>query len=301
MSYTLFASATAADLAAKSDKYATSNKTTSFTAAPGNVYLVDTTSGVVTATLPAASVAGQSLVLKRVAGTNPVTVVRAGSDTIGAAAITADITLDNESWELVSSGSGQWNLTAGNKTLAALDARYLGAQAPVDHGVIAWSVPIDFATQQSAMSIEIGAGTLRLTRIRRVPPGNITNLIIYVNVGGSTLSNCFAALYSAAGSLLGQTADQSTNWQSLGPKVMPLVGGAVAVPAGDYYVGLWYNGTTAPTVQRSGTGVAGTQLNLGQAAADYNAAYANTGLTTTAPPTIGAKTSSALRFWVAVS
>jgi hypothetical protein len=122
-----------------------------------------------------------------------------------------------------------------------------------------------------------------------------------VTTPGSSLSNCFGALYTAAGALVGQTADMSTAWQSSGLQTMPLVGGPYNVAAGDYYVGLWYNGTTAPTINRSGHGFAAPQTNLGQSAAQYNAAFANTGLTTTAPATIGAKTSGVLHFWVAIS
>lgn len=110
--------------ATKVDKFTTQAKTASFTAAPWLFYLVDTTGGAVTATLPAANVAGQQLAIKLNAGTTAVTVVPAGTDTIGAAATTASITLASEVWEFISSGSGQWNLVAGNKSLASLDGRY---------------------------------------------------------------------------------------------------------------------------------------------------------------------------------
>lgn len=110
--------------ATKVDRYTTQSKTASFTAAPGFVYLVDSTAGAVVATLPAANVAGQSLIIKWDTGANAVTVQRAGSDTIGAAATSATLQLANEVWEFTSSGSGQWNLTGGNKTLSSLDARY---------------------------------------------------------------------------------------------------------------------------------------------------------------------------------
>lgn len=172
---------------------------------------------------------------------------------------------------------------------------------PVDHGLIAWTVPIDYATASSLLSVEASAGTLRLTRIRRVPAGPATNIVIYVQTAGATLSNCFAALYTAAGSLVGQTADQSTPWQSVGVKTMAISGGPISIPAGDYYAGLWYNGTTAPTVLRSGMGSNGPQANLGQSDGNYNTALADTGLAATAPSNIGTQTRSALRWWAALS
>ncbi len=110
----------------KVDKYTTQDKTASFTATAGFIYLIDSAAGAVVATLPAANVAGQSLVVKWSAGSNTVTVQRAGSDTIGAATTSAVMGLASEVWEFISSGSGQWNLTGGNKTLTSLDGRFAG-------------------------------------------------------------------------------------------------------------------------------------------------------------------------------
>jgi hypothetical protein len=171
---------------------------------------------------------------------------------------------------------------------------------PEDHGLIAWSVPIDYAAASSLMSA-IGAGVLHLTRIRRVPAATITNLHSHVAVAGATLTagQCFAALYTAAGTLLGVTASQHTAWQSVGSKTMALTA-PVAVPAGDYYVGLWYNGTTAPTMIRSGSGTGGSNT-VGQVSGSFNSSSADTGLTTTAPATLGAQTAAAIRYWVALS
>lgn len=115
--------ATAAD-ALKADTYTTQSKTASFTAVPGFIYLIDSTSGAVVVTLPAASTAGQTFATKWSAGSNTVTLQRAGSDTIGPSTTSAVMGLTNEVWEFVSSGSGQWNLVGGNKPLTALDGRY---------------------------------------------------------------------------------------------------------------------------------------------------------------------------------
>lgn len=174
---------------------------------------------------------------------------------------------------------------------------------PEDNGLIGWSCPVDYARDVSLASVEVAAGTLRLSRIRRLPAASITNLHLIVTTAGSglTAGQCFAALYTAAGALIGVTADQSTAWASSGVKSMAIAGGPVSVAAGDYYVGFWYNGTTAPTVLRAGLGSTSGMATIGQASGTFNAANANTGLTTTAPASLGTQTASLLRWWVAVS
>lgn len=172
---------------------------------------------------------------------------------------------------------------------------------PADHGLIAWTVPLDVAGDSSRLSVEGAAGTLLLTRIYRIPPCSITNVHICVTAAGVTLSNSFAALFAADGDLIGQTANQSVPWQSVGLKTMALVGGPYAFAGGDAYVGFWYNGTTAPNVGRSGEGAVSAQANFGLSAGSYNTAAADTGLTTTAPATFGAQSEATLRWWAAVS
>lgn len=172
---------------------------------------------------------------------------------------------------------------------------------PADHGLIAWSVPLDVASNSSLLSVEGGAGTLLLSRIRRIPSGLITNVHICVTNAGSGLTNGFAALFTAAGAQVGQTANQATAWQSVGMKTMALAGGPYAFAGGDAYVGFWYTGTTAPGVCRSGQGAIGAQATFGQSSGSFNAAIADTGLTTTAPSSLGAQSAATLHWWVAVS
>jgi hypothetical protein len=173
------------------------------------------------------------------------------------------------------------------------------AALPADHGFLGWTAPIAYSLSSSLLSVEVGAGTLRCVRVRRCTPSTVSNLWVYVATAGVTLSNCFAALFDSSGNLLGQTADQSTAWQSIGGKQMALVTPVAA--AGDLIVGLWYNGTTAPTLQRTGPGSSSAQMNINQSGSAFNCFNADTGLTTAAPSVIGARTSSALQWWAAVS
>ncbi|MFI7073568.1 hypothetical protein [Micromonospora sediminicola] len=173
------------------------------------------------------------------------------------------------------------------------------AQVPADRGWLAWTQPPHVLVAGSALA---PAGTLQLRRLRRVPAGQVTNIVTFLTVAGSSLTagQCFAALYTAAGALVAQTGDQSTAWASIGLKVMPLAGGPYQVTGGDYYVGLWFNGTTGPAIVRSGT-VSAALTNVGLSAPNFDMASANTGLTTTAPATLGAQTASVFEWWIALS
>lgn len=157
-------------LSGKAPVYATQSKTASFTAAPWNSYLVDSTAGAVTVTLPPASAGGQFAV-KWVAGANPVTLQRAGSDTIGTTgATTATLALANEIWEFLSDGATAWNLIGGNKTLASLDGRFVKrgdlAISARDYGATGDGSTDDTAALQNAVN---AAATLGAALF--LPPG----------------------------------------------------------------------------------------------------------------------------------
>lgn len=169
---------------------------------------------------------------------------------------------------------------------------------PADHGLLAWSY--DIAVCSSGTIIPT-AGLLQLVKLKLDQAALITNLVMHMTAAGVTLTagQNFAALYSSAGALLSVTADQSTAWQSSGLKSMAL---AVpqTVPAGDVYVGFWSNGSTLPTPSRSNLGHSAAG-NVGLSAPNLRFATANTGLTTTAPPTFGAQTALFTGWWVAVN
>ncbi|MEU8334806.1 hypothetical protein [Micromonospora tulbaghiae] len=172
-------------------------------------------------------------------------------------------------------------------------------QIPADRGYLAWTQP-PYAL--SAGSVPTTAGTLYLRRLRRVPAGQATSIITHVVTAGTTLTTgqCFAALFTAAGALVAQTADQSTAWASTGLKTMTLAGGPYPLTAGDYYVGIWFNGTTGPSIIRSAS-ISTVLTNAGLTAGNYEAASANTGLTTTAPASVGTQTAQVFEWWFALA
>lgn len=104
----------------------TAVKTTNYTAAANEFVQVDATSGAIVVTLPAASVAGQTVVVKRTEfGGNSVTVQRAGSDTIGTGAATSVAIVATEGLTLVSTGAGTWMIPTQSQSLTGLDTRYM--------------------------------------------------------------------------------------------------------------------------------------------------------------------------------
>lgn len=172
-------------------------------------------------------------------------------------------------------------------------------QLPADRGFLAWSYAPSAVSGSTALPT---AGTLYLTRIRRVPAGPVTSISIVLAAAGVTLTSgqCFVALFTDAGVLAGTSADQSTAWTGVaGIRTAALAGGPYAHPGGDLYVGMWFNGTTGPTIPRFGAFAGMT--NVGLAVPNFESATANTGLTTAAPGTLGTQVAAAFQYWCALS
>lgn len=146
------------------------------------------------------------------------------------------------------------------------------------------------------------AGRLELVKLKLAQSASVTNIVMHVATVGNTLTSgqCFAVLYTGAGTRVGVTATQDVAWVSLGVKTMALASGPFACAAGDYYVGFWFNGTTGPALARQGA-LANTMTNIGLSSPSFLSATADTGLTTTSPPTIGAMTSAANVWYAALT
>jgi hypothetical protein len=122
------------------------------------------------------------------------------------------------------------------------------------HGYLAWTSDPALST---VSAIPTTAGTMYTARLFTPVAITVTNVAMSVATGGGTLtaSNNRVALYDSAGNLYSGSisADQTTAWGSSGIKVMAL-GAPQSVPAGYFDVGLWWNGTTGPTLHRIGNG-----------------------------------------------
>lgn len=166
----------------------TATKTTTYTAAVGELVVADATSAAFTVTLPSAATAGfgsQVAVRKIDSTTHAVTVQRAGSDTINASATSVTLALADEVMTFTSDGTSKWSVSAGFKSLATLDDRYkLRGEAYEDSAdyTVRDGVTDDIAGLESWVAASIGtanpvsnvrtaskalylsAGTYRITR-----------------------------------------------------------------------------------------------------------------------------------------
>lgn len=162
-----------------------------------------------------------------------------------------------------------------------------------DFSYVGWTQdPFNFTSTTQITA----SGTLQVCQVRIPVAATVTNIIMRVTTGGGTLTSgqSFAALYDPNKSLLSVTADQSTAWTSVGLKTMAL-SVAQSVAAGIYYVAFWSVGTTMPIFQ---SGASTTMVNAGLSGATSRFAIADTGLTTTAPPTMGAFTATSLAYGI---
>lgn len=165
--------------------------------------------------------------------------------------------------------------------------------APSDQALISWAYDPTIA---NATSILPAAGVMYMARLPITAAINISNIMLDITTAGAGLTTAGAAIYQN-GLLVGQTADQSTNWITTNSKTMPLSGGPVAVTAGYVYIAIWANGTTLPTLAR---GVGRSNINIGTTVSNYRFASSGSGITT-APAALGALTASSISWWLAVS
>lgn len=173
----------------------------------------------------------------------------------------------------------------------------LGICRPSDHGLAAWTFDPAIITQ--GPSLVPAAGTMHVVRFR-AEGATCSAIGIHVGTPGSGLTNAYAALYTDAGALIAVTQDQSTAWAVGGPKTMPLVGGTKPLTPGAWYrVAFWWTGTTAPQLSRA-TSNNTVIINYNQTTPNLRVATANTGLTNTAPGTMGALTGANITWFVAL-
>lgn len=170
-----------------------------------------------------------------------------------------------------------------------------GSWTPTNYSFISWAYDIAYILNQTAPTTGIG----QLIKLRIPVATTITNILIGINTAGVGLANCYVALFQND-ILLGQSANQSANWQSTGMKKIPLSSPQV-VNAGTVDVMFWVGSATiTPSFGRAG-GIA--TIAGGLTGSNLRWATHSTGLTTTAPSTItsGGRTSGTIAYWAAVS
>ena len=132
---------------------------------------------------------------------------------------------------------------------------------PADGGYAGWSFDPACGTASPGLTLA-GAGVLSLIKIPVRFLTTVSNVYIDIITAGATLTlnQCFAGLYTAAGSLIATSANQSVAWVGTGFITMALTGAPFTIggtaAGGFVWVALLWNGTTAPLLYR-GSGPTG--------------------------------------------
>lgn len=175
--------------------------------------------------------------------------------------------------------------------MSALDASEVGYRA--------WSFDGACAVNTQILT----AGTLNVVRLWLDEFGGVSpiaSVSTVVATAGATLTNVGFALYSAAGALLTSSVNANgataTAFQTVGLKVVTFT--SQNISPGSFYVAFWTTGTTQPTLAGGSTRAS---MNGPLATPNLRFATANTGLTTTAPSTLGAQTGAPTALWVAAA
>jgi hypothetical protein len=178
----------------------------------------------------------------------------------------------------------------------------LGGWAATDQGFLTWAFDPVAATQTSSV---VTSGTANVVKVKLTGTTNVTGFLLSIGAAASTPGGTgnFGALYNSSKTLLGTSADQSASWNTSGVKQANFVAasaGSLTNLAPDwYYFVFWMTWTgTAPTVR---AGVNSSIVNASLTAANSRYATADTGLTTTAPATLGTFAASNPSWWVALT
>jgi hypothetical protein len=181
-------------------------------------------------------------------------------------------------------------------------------------GLLAESVNFNDAVNTVILSVaNVTAGAVLASAIPLATENTVSKIWLDVTTAGGTLTSgdCWALLFNSSGTLIGKSASQHTAWQTAG------LGGATAggttltavttgslsnLPAGVYYGGVVYTGTTAPTFACLTSSAELVNLGTTVAAANFRAAVVATGVTTTpANVTLTSATLAQQRLWVGLS
>lgn len=234
--------------------------------------------------------------------------VSGGSTNSGIWTVPGPITVDTTSttWTAAGATYGATIPAGDSSTLATAGAAATASRSdhahprtqwtPEDYGLITAAYDLQFGSAGTALTT---AGTVYVIRLHMPVAKSVTNICLAVATAGGTLtgSQCIAGLYQG-GTLLGSIADQSAVWNGAGYYVKPIVGGAVAVAAGDVYVAAFFNGTTGPAFPRSASAASYTIILTGNNA---RVGSADTGRTTTLPGTLGTITAIGTSWWAGLS
>lgn len=178
------------------------------------------------------------------------------------------------------------------------NSAFAGGPQPANMPVPAKAWTIDPGLVASTATSNLGL--LSLAGIYVAAPITVTKVYTCVTSAGST-THAFAGVWTAAagGALLRASTDSTTAGGTTGLVTYTLTS-SLALTAGWYYVGFWWAGTVAPQMLANSSG-SGTGMNVLTVAGNRRAVTADTGLSTTAPATLGTQTNTNNHYWIALA
>jgi hypothetical protein len=200
---------------------------------------------------------------------------------------------------MYNAAASAWELI-GIDNPSAASATQFATITPAYNNLLGWTM----SSLEAGSNATLVSGRLYLFKIMVPTTISVTNITVAISNAGSGLTSGqnFMGLYSSSGTLIGTTADQTTNFSSTGIKVAALIGGPYTITGSSntfVWVAFVANGTTLPKPIGSGIGVVGL-ANLGLTAATYRGAYngtASTALPSSITPSSNSSTSNVLVFF----
>lgn len=161
------------------------------------------------------------------------------------------------------------------------------------HGFLGWSLDpaMTVGTNNGSVGTEYALGVY-------LPSGTVTNLHCYVVVGAVT-THFAMGLYTAAGALLSQTADKTSDGNVTGLKTYAL-GTPQVVTSGYYYIVLAFTGASPTFLAGPGTTAAIINASNGSPPVS-RAASSGTAYATTLSSPLGTLSAVGKPYWVACS
>lgn len=215
-------------------------------------------------------------------------VTNAGNTYIATTSFTSSSSFNVANWTLLAQAG-----TAGSIGQSGANAY---DWTPGDGGFLAWTYDSVYIQNGQALS---SAGVASYSKIKVGISGTLTTIQLYITALAVGNTNSYVAVYRGT-SLLGQSADLSATWQTTGLK-SATIPGSVALTAGDVLTIIVWCGaaTTLPTFGRAGNGY--SAINAGPTWATAGRfGTTGSGLTTSAPATLGALSNSSVAYWMGV-
>lgn len=206
---------------------------------------------------------------------------------------------------LSSGGTSGTTVTVDGQPVATLDIDTTPVNQTDDTSMVHSTIAMNFQPFSVNSQTAPTSGAIYLSKLYVRSAATVTNIIYCIGAVGAGLvaGQNFVGLYNLSGTLLGVSADQSTNWASAASltaaRITPLVT-PVDITPGVYFAAFLSNGTTAAAPGRTGSsGPLNVNLNP---AKGYRWSQIGTAQTTL-PATLnmGAATAYTLPTWWALS